>query len=191
MMMDGGRGGMTPEMGMDGGMGMEGMYGEGGRGGYGMGTDAASMDAELFNNRYVDENGAPIADSGGDPTTAFGAEFKRLPVRMRLWMDQRWLPQLISECANAPLQVEVQEVRVNPADDGASGYGGGGYGGGGGRGGDGGYGAATTAMTMDMTPEQEPNMKTVVLQGTVYIFNPPTTDAQPASDPALSTASAE
>ena len=50
----------------------------------------------------------------------FGKEFKRLPVRMRLWMDQRWLPHLISECANAPLQVEVQEVRINVADDAAA-----------------------------------------------------------------------
>ena len=29
-------------------------------------------------------------------------------------MDHRWLYQLISELSNAPLQVEVQEVRVNP-----------------------------------------------------------------------------
>ena len=72
--------------------------------------------------------------------TAFGNEFKRLPVRMQLWMDQRWLPQLISECANAPLQVEVQEVRINPADDGSGGGGGGRGGGGYGRGEGGGYG---------------------------------------------------
>jgi hypothetical protein len=178
---------MDPGMGMGmGGMGPEG-YGMGGRGEMGMGQDAAAMDAELFNNRYVSDSGAPIPDPGGNDLTAFGAEFKRLPVRMQLWMDQRWLTQLVSECANAPLQVEVQEVRVNPPNDGGRGYGGGG----GGRGEMGGYGAAITT-NVDMAPEQEPNMKTVVLQGTVYIFNPPSADAmQAASDPSLTPASAE
>jgi hypothetical protein len=189
MTMEGGRGG-----GMEGGgygeyggggrgMGMEGEYGGemGGRG-MGMGTDGAAADADLFNNRYVGADGAPIPDPGDGSLTAFGTEFKRLPVRMQLWMDQRWLPQLISECANAPLQVEVQEVRINPADGGASGggYGGGGYGGGG-RGGDS-Y-ASAGAMGVEMMPESEPMMKTVVLQGTVYIFNPPS--AEPATVAAL------
>lgn len=194
-MMDGGRAAMAGEMGADGGMGMGmemgGGYGMGGRGGMGMGADPAAMDAELLNNRYVGEDGAPIPDPGGTDLSAFGAEFKRLPIRMRLWMDQRSLPQLISECANAPLQVEVQEVRINPADDGAGGYGRGGYGGGG-RGEASGYGSAAVTTNVDMAPEQEPNMKTVVLQGTVYIFNPPSTDApQPAGDPGLANASVE
>ena len=52
-----GRGGM--EGGMEGG----GYGGEmGGRGG--MGVDAAAGDAELFNNRYVGADGAPIPDRG-------------------------------------------------------------------------------------------------------------------------------
>jgi hypothetical protein len=42
----------------------------------------------------------------------------------------------------------------------------------GGRGGEGGYGMGGNTGEA-MTPEQEPNMKSVVLQGTVYIFNPP------------------
>jgi hypothetical protein len=80
-------------------------------------------------------------------------------------MDGRWLPQLIAECANAPLQVEVQEVRINPGD-------GGGAMGGGGRGG---YSRSSPSLEGEvMTPEAEPNIKTVVLQGVVYIFNPPT-----------------
>lgn len=157
--------------------------------GMGMSQDPAAMDAELFNNRYVSDTGTPIPDPGGSDLSAFGAEFKRLPIRMQLWMDQRWLTQLVSECANAPLQVEVQEVRVNPPDDGSRGFGGGGIGGG--RGEAGGYGAAI-ATNVDMAPEQEPNMKTVVLQGTVYIFNPPSTETAPAgSDPSLANASAE
>jgi len=188
-MIDGGRGAASPEM-MDGGRagmegaGMEGYMGPRG----GMGVEGTANDTDLFNNRYVSAEGSPIADPGDGNLAAFGTEFKRLPVRMRLWMDQRWLPQLISECANAPLQVEVQEVRINPVDDGS---GGGGYGrGGGGRGEMGGYGGGAAAMGVEMTPEQEPTMKTIVLQVTVYIFNPPT-EQQPANDPSMATAGVE
>jgi hypothetical protein len=192
MGMEGGMG-MGMEMGMEGGgRGMEGGMGMGGEMGMGMGMEgggygregamAGSADTELFNNRYVGADGAPIPDAGGDQS-AFGVEFKRLPVRMRLWMDQRWLPQLISECASAPLQVEIQEVRINVADDAGGGGGGGrgGMGGGFGRGGEGGYGMGAMAGEA-MTPEQEPNMKSVVLQGTVYIFNPPSEGAPAAGD---------
>jgi hypothetical protein len=174
-MMSGGPGG-----------GMEGGYGMGREGGYGMGgeggADSAAADMELFNNRYVSADGTPIPDPNDGTMTAFGTEFKRLPVRMRLWMDQRYLPQLIAECANAPLQVEVQEVRINPAADGMGGGGGmggdrGGYGGGGGYG-----GAMGASGGVEMVPEQDPNMKTVVLQGTVYIFNPPVEASAPLAD---------
>jgi hypothetical protein len=182
-MVDGGRGAASPEMMGGGRAGMDSATMEsdmGGRGG--MSVEGGASDTDLFNNRYVGADGAPIADPGDGSLAAFGTEFKRLPVRMRLWMDQRWLPQLISECANAPLQVEVQEVRINPVDDGS---GGGGYGrGGGGRGEMGGYGGGATTTGVEMMPEQEPTMKTVVLQGTVYIFNPPT-EQRPTGDASL------
>jgi hypothetical protein len=173
-------GGMGPGMGMEGGM-EGGMMGRGefmGEGGMmGGATDPSLLDAELFNNRYVDAAGAPIA--GED----FGKEFKRLPVRMRLWMDQRWLPNLITECANAPLQVEVTEVRVNPSENGAMG---GGMPGMGGRGGEFGGGGGAVAG-QDMAPEPDPQMKSIVIQGIIYIFNPPSTgEAAAAADPGMS-----
>jgi hypothetical protein len=150
----------------------EGYYGGGERGGRGGVT--VDDDLELFNNRYVGADGAPIPDPGDGNPAAFGTEFKRLPVRMTLTMDARWLPQLIAECANAPLQVEVQEVRINPEGGGGS------MGGGrGGRGG--GYEMSTSLEGQEMVPEAEPNVKTVILQGIVYIFNPPTDTAADAS----------
>jgi hypothetical protein len=178
--MEGGgmEGGMMPGAGMEGGM-EGGMMGRGEFMGEGMGgaVDPAMLDAELFNNRYVGADGAPIA--GED----FGKEFKRLPVRMRLWMDQRSLPNLITERANAPLQVEVTEVRINPSENGAMG---GGMGVGG-RGGEFGGGGGGSISGQDMAPEAEPNMKSIVIQGIVYIFNPPTTgDAAAAADPGMS-----
>jgi hypothetical protein len=91
------------------------------------------------------------------------------------------LPNLITECANAPLQVEVTEVRINPSE---SALGGGGMGGGfGGRGGGGGG----VVGGQEMAPEAEPYMKSIVIQGIIYIFNPPTTgEAAAAADPGMS-----
>src|SRR5262249_39108859 len=93
---------------------MGGAMGEG-RGGM---LGEAPTDDSLLIGRYVDKDGKPTSAPEGDTETK---EFKRLPIRMQLVMDQRWLPHLLTECANAPLQVEVQEVRVNPSDSGAMG----------------------------------------------------------------------
>ena len=42
-----------------------------------------------------------------------GTEFRRLPIRMVLMMDERWLPKVLVECANSPLPIEVQRLRIN------------------------------------------------------------------------------
>ncbi|HEY4232387.1 MAG TPA: hypothetical protein VGM76_03105 [Lacipirellulaceae bacterium] len=147
----------------------------GGRGGP---EDAASGDAALLANRYLDNEEKPIA--APDPAagaSAFGTEYKRLPVRMVLRMDQRWLPHLISECANAPLQVEVKEVRINPSETGGSaGYSRGG------REMGGGYGSSSGQEGDQMGPEAEPNIKHVIIQGIIYIFNEPNTAAIQVAD---------
>jgi hypothetical protein len=134
--------------------------GYGGEGGAGGQMTPEQESAFLLGARYLDDQGMPIGggmaaspDGGGevtaDPSLGGGtvdvdrtAPFMRLPIRMVLRMDQRWITHLIAECASQPLQVEVTEVRVNPAEvaggGGMSGmgggYGGGGYGGGAGRG---------------------------------------------------------
>jgi hypothetical protein len=91
------------------------------------------------------------------------------------------------ECANQPLQVEVTEVRINPADvSGGAGGGGrsfeGGYGGGGRGPGGGGSGGAGSTLQVHVagqlgTFSQQPNLATVVIQGMIYIFQEPKKDA--------------
>jgi hypothetical protein len=76
--------------------------------------DASSADAQLLAGRYVDSAGAPIPD-GADT----GVEHRKLPIRMSLVMDQRWIPRVLVECANAPLPIEVQRLRINPELSGA------------------------------------------------------------------------
>jgi hypothetical protein len=162
----------------------------------------------LLSHRYLDEAGKPIpvgavstGMEGGeampaDPAAAatpvdlsmFGKEYKRIPVRMVLEMDQRHLPNLIAQCASQSLQVEVTEVRINPPDGGgASGGGlegmrggmGGGYGGGLGN---------NAAMFPDRSGLQEfnphPEVAQVIIQGVIYIFNKPDPSAFETTDAA-------
>ena len=192
----------------------------GGRGEMGMGgpmTDEQEA-AMLVSGRYLDAEGQPLGGGGGmdpmmlgdpmmgaDPAAAvapslpqFGStEYKRLPVRMHLQMDQRWLTRLLSECANQPLQVEVQEVRINPqgglgGDGGGGGYGGGGYGGGRGYEGMGGAGANLFGDRTSgvQTFRAQPHIVDVVIQGVIYIFNEPNPDVlqTPAEEPQVALA---
>jgi hypothetical protein len=93
--------------------------GEPGRAGSGT-ADAEAEAKYLAQYRYLGDDGKPIADAAAAGSA--GLEFKRLPVRMELIMDQRKLPLLLVECANATLPVEVEQVRIN-ATAGAGGLG--------------------------------------------------------------------
>jgi hypothetical protein len=124
----------------------------------------------LLSGRYVDEQGKPIAFAGDATTygTAFGTQYKRLPVRMVVRMDIRSLSFLLTQCANQPLQIEVQEVRLNPQ-----------AGVGGGRDSrndmpafDSGQGQRFGSSTVETFPLY-PNIMRVVIQGVIYIFNEP------------------
>jgi hypothetical protein len=198
--------GSSPRMGAEGGFGP---------GGGGMGSPEMSPAQEqtfLMDGRYLDDKGMPIRVGGGaiaeggveapppdaapaaptnEPAPPLGPEvlgigYKRLPIRMVLHMDLRWLPQLITNCANEPLRVEVQEVRINPpgvtADAAGGGGGFGGFGGGergfgGGERGFGGGGGSATNPFPDLSGIQnfpaQPHVGTVVIQGVIYIFNQP------------------
>ena len=72
--MEGGRhgDGRADNMGRGGEMGMEGGFGRGGM------TDPAAADIELFNNRYVNAKGAPIADAGDGNAAAFGTRVQAI-----------------------------------------------------------------------------------------------------------------
>jgi hypothetical protein len=182
-------------------------------GGLGQGPmSPAEEQAFLLSYRYLNEKGQPIPFGGGgggddmmmgpgpgfdepaapaqpvDPSV-FGKEYKRLPVRMVLQMDQRWLPELIAECASQPLRVEVQEVRINPADGGGIGGGRGGSGFGGGlRGGfRGGMGGSLFPDRSSLqTFPQQPHIADVVIQGIIYIFRRPDPSVlQPTAEPPL------
>jgi hypothetical protein len=146
----------------------------------------------LLSSRYLNEKGEPIPAGGGGGDAApppatppdaggggapsvdmnqFGTGFRRLPIRMALQMDARRLPELLTICANEPLRIEVQEVRINPPDIGGEGMG---------MGRPGGFGGGAGSMA-NLFPEHtgiqsfsaQPHVKNVVIQGIIYIFNKP------------------
>jgi hypothetical protein len=120
----------------------------------------------------------------------FGVEYKRLPVRMVLEMDQRWLPKLIAECASQPLQVEVQEVRINTPDAmDPNAAGGGGSMMGGSDFGVGGGSLFQEQPGIQGFPAQS-NVVNVVIQGVIYIFNKPDPTKLKVADEAETTTAA-
>lgn len=101
----GGEGGA--EMGREGATSGEGMTG---REGYGP-EGGGDPDAGLLASRYIGDDGQPAADEASAVNPS--AQFRRLPVRMLLQMEQEAIPNIIVACANATLPIEVKRVRIN------------------------------------------------------------------------------
>jgi hypothetical protein len=68
--------------------------------------------------RYVDADGKRLPSAA-----AATSQFKRMPIFLRLVVDQRRIPELLVACANSPLPVEVRQLRINPGREGARGGG--------------------------------------------------------------------
>src|SRR5690606_3048815 len=130
-----------------------------------------------------------------DASAGAGTEFRRLPVRLVLQMDERWLPKVLVECANASLPIEVQRLRINAEKSGVDKEGqafeltGGATGGMGmGRGDMGmpmgrppamgmgrpmGREMGGMGMNSSLSAAEMANLATVEIQGVVYIYLPP------------------
>lgn len=153
-------GGYGGEMGGYGGEmgGYGGEYG-GEMGGYGRGMDmeGGSDAAALLANRYLNDEGEP--DEGGSVDSVVSTEFRQLPIRMRLMMDERYIPRILIECANATLPIEVTQLRINPDKSGV------GFG-----------GAGANSRSSSSMVKSARGMTDVEIRGAVYIYNEPDTD---------------
>jgi len=69
----------------------------------------------LLQDRYVDGAGKPVDATAATTSPPF-AEFKLMKVRLALVVDQKGIPQLLANLANADLSVEVHQVRINPLE---------------------------------------------------------------------------
>ncbi|MDR0704386.1 MAG: hypothetical protein LBF88_05290 [Planctomycetaceae bacterium] len=63
------------------------------------------------NNRYVDDKAKPLR---ADEKAPFD-QFNRMPICLRLIVDQRRIPEILVNCANCSMPIDVLWVRINPA----------------------------------------------------------------------------
>lgn len=111
MSMDGAMGGgMGGGMGsMSGGMGGDGMSGSMGSGMMARTEEEAIMLKKHY--RYVDDKGTPLGAEDAPPFE----QFNRMPICLRLVVDQRYIPEILVNCANSAMPIDVLWVRINPA----------------------------------------------------------------------------
>jgi hypothetical protein len=67
----------------------------------------------IVENRYIDDKGQPVPYVPEYPFAKHPYnEFKMMPVRLSLVMNQRQLPKLLAQCANSSMPIEVRRVSV-------------------------------------------------------------------------------
>jgi hypothetical protein len=76
----------------------------------GIGREGAAQDR--LTNRYIDEKGVPLEVDAKGPY----AEFKMMPISMKLEMDQRKISKLLAECVNRSMPIEVRRLRIRPGE---------------------------------------------------------------------------
>ncbi len=75
----------------------------------GMNPDQAKI-AQIRHGRYIDAEGEPLAHDDPPPFS----EFNRMPIVLRLLVDQRKIPEILVNCANSSMPIDVLRVRFNP-----------------------------------------------------------------------------
>ncbi len=121
-----GGGGPPANYGGGGGNSMPSGYGAGGQGGRGgaaseiLNQKAAAREIDPADDRYLDANFKPLSGAAlrsamrlTNAADAINAVAKRIPVRMRLKVDPAKINNLLVECGNAKMMLEVYQVRLN------------------------------------------------------------------------------
>ncbi|MBN1394315.1 MAG: hypothetical protein JW959_04780 [Pirellulales bacterium] len=144
------------------------------------GPQEEQIKQQLFESRYIDEKGTPLPYQPQYPYVKHPyAEFKMMPIRMSLTMDQRKIPALLTNCANSNMPIEVRRLRLLKSE--AKNFGGGGgQSPGRGRMGGGEFGMEGMGYEGGHTPRMgTPLQETaqldvpVEIHAIIYIYNPP------------------
>jgi len=69
-------------------------------------------ETDLLAGRYVTPEGKPLAAGEKPPF----AEYKIMPICMKLTINQTKIPKLLVECANSSMPIEVRRVRIRPGE---------------------------------------------------------------------------
>ncbi len=129
------------------------------------GAESAKPAIDYPEGRYVDDRNRSLGPADPDPF----AEYKIMPIRIELDIDQQMIPKLLAECDSSNMPVEVNRVRLNPGagrrfnlnlavEEGGDGSGGAGVGG--------------TARMSEGSVRVDMYI-TIELLGVIYIYNPP------------------
>jgi hypothetical protein len=108
---------------------------------------SGTADEALKDRRYVDAKWKPMMAS--ELATNSPLEFKLIPFRMVLFMDQRDIDRLLLEFRRSVLPIEVLEMRINAS------------------------GGTSSAFSDGRDPGSSAHHVPVELRGVVYIYNPP------------------
>ncbi|MDR2641169.1 MAG: hypothetical protein LBC74_00080 [Planctomycetaceae bacterium] len=65
--------------------------------------------------RYVDANNVPLSADAPAPFS----EFNRMPICLRLIVDRQRIPDILVNCANCAMPIDVLSVRINPGAGGS------------------------------------------------------------------------
>jgi hypothetical protein len=124
-------------------------------------ADAAAPAAEsdVPDNRYVNDKFEGLKAGDKAPYV----EFKMMPVRMRLVIDQRKLAKLLVECANSSMPIEVRKLTILSRGEATPKPGG--------------KAGAPAASSASQSHEMA-----VDVEGRIYIFNAPQVKAETAAD---------
>ena len=133
-------------------------------------TDVSEKSSRA-NNRYVDDKGQPLAaDANGVIEQPPYAEFKMMPIRMQLLMNQESINKVLALCANSSMPIEVKQVRFKMGKprrvslvEGGEGM----------DSGSGDLGSQTLASTASGMTQPAALDGTVEIYGVIYIYNPP------------------
>lgn len=160
-----------------------------------LGASRVAVRVDPADGRYVDTNFKPL--TGAQLRTAMNlttandavnAVAKRIPIRLRLKVDESQIGRLITECGNGKMMLEVLQVRYNtdPAAAVAAGGGGGGGSAMGGGGAKPSFGGAGGAGMMGESESGGPTgggaavgatdtsgEVAIEIFGLVYLYNPP------------------
>lgn len=150
-------------------------------------------DKRLLEGRYVDQNGVPLGADDPSPH----AEFKMMPVRLKVLVAQGKVSDLLVNCANCTMPIDVRRIDMWSKDGRKSNYGGGGGMGGGGddddgpgfggrgmgrgggrsgfgaAGGGGGFGGTASNQRGGLLVLESQKNIPVEIEGLIYIFNKP------------------
>ena len=135
-------------------------------GGFGGEQETGTAGIELLDGRYFDAAGKPIRMDPKNPSPKDSVnavpEYKRIPIRLVLRMDQSRIPDVIIKCANSALPVEIERVqaRFSGIDESQD---------------SGGRRGAFGGSRRSYQPGEQSvhsDHSEVVFQGIVYIFNP-------------------